>query len=208
MVGLRLTQSQATFDKLVLNALAQEVDKYFRTSIKQVLDPVREAVRSALRQSDTIRDLGGGKLRGALGIPSGQDVISPIIEAVANSTYIIPRPIKAKGKSFTGGFSLNVQPDDFSNLLSGSIGTVVTEKAITLPWLSWLLTRGSSIIVADFGVRYKGGAGRSGQAQMTRGARPFSIDPIHSGTITHNFVTKALIENVDDIIKAVGRAFY
>ncbi len=208
MVGLRLTQSQATFDKLVLNALAQEVDKYFRTSIKQVLDPVREAVRSALRSSDTIRDLGGGKLRGALGIPSGQDVISPIIEAVANSTYIIPRPIKAKGKSFTGGFSLNVQPDDFSNLLSGSIGTVVTEKAITLPWLSWLLTRGSSIIVADFGVRYKGGAGRSGQAQMTRGARPFSIDPIHSGTITHNFVTKALIENVDDIIKAVGRAFY
>jgi len=208
MVGFKLTQSQATFDKLVLNALAQEVDKYFRTSIKQVLDPVREAVRSALRSSDTIRDLGGGKLRGALGIPSGQDVISPIIEAVANSTYIIPRPIKAKGKSFTGGFSLNVQPDDFSNLLSGSIGTVVTEKAITLPWLSWLLTRGSSIIVADFGVRYKGGAGRSGQAQMTRGARPFSIDPIHSGTITHNFVTKALIENVDDIIKAVGRAFY
>lgn len=208
MVGFKLTQSQATFDKLVLNALAQEVDKYFRTSIKQVLDPVREAVRSALRSSDTIRDLGGGKLRGALGIPSGQDVISPIIEAVANSTYIIPRPIKAKGKSFTGGFSLNVQPDDFSNLLSGSIGTVVTEKAITLPWLSWLLTRGSSIIVADFGVRYKGGAGRSRQAQMTRGARPFSIDPIHSGTITHNFVTKALIENVDDIIKAVGRAFY
>ncbi len=208
MVGLRLTQSQATFDKLVLNALAQEVDKYFRTSIKQVLDPVREAVRSALRSSDTIRELGGGKLRGAFGIPSGQDVISPIIEAVANSTYIIPRPITVKGKGFSGGFSLNVQPDDFSNLLNSSLGTTVTEKAISLPWLSWLLTRGSSIIVADFGVRYKGGAGRSGQAQMTRGARPFSIDPIHSGTITHNFVTKALIENVDDIIKAVGRAFY
>ena len=57
MVGFKLTQSQATFDKLVLNALAQEVDKYFRTSIKQVLDPVREAVRSALRSSDTIRVL-------------------------------------------------------------------------------------------------------------------------------------------------------
>jgi hypothetical protein len=207
MVGLRLTQSQATFDKLVLNALAEQIDSYFRSSIKNVIDPVRQAVRSAMRSSSTIQELGGGKLRGALGIPRGQDVTSPIIEAVANSVIIIPRPIKVKGKGFSGGFSLNVQPDNFTNLLNTSIGTVVTEKAVKLPWLSWLLTRGSSIIVADFGVRYKPGAGRSGQAQMTKGSRPFSIDPIHSGTLGNNFVTKAIMDNADEIIKAVGGAF-
>lgn len=208
MVGLRLTQSQATFDKLVMNALAEQLDSYFKKSLRNVLDPVRQEVREALRKSNTVSELSSGsKLRGALGIPRGQDVVTAIIESVANSVVISTRPIKASGKTFSGGFSINVQPDNFINLLGSNLGVTVTEKSVSLPWLSWLLTRGSSVIVADFGVRYKGGTGRSGSAQMTRGTRPFMIDAIHSGTISDNFVTKALKENVDDIIKAVGRAF-
>jgi hypothetical protein len=207
-LGLKLTQSQATFDKLVLNALVDELNSYFTKSVRNVLDPVRQQVRSALRSSNTVSELSSGsKLRGALGIPSGQDVVTPIIEAVANSTIIIPRLIKLSGKNFSGGFSINVQPSNFSNLLGQSFGVVATEKGAQLPWLSWLLTRGSSVIVADFGVRYKPGTGRSGSATMSKGTAPFMIDPIHSGTISNNFVSKALEEDADNIIKIVMRAF-
>ena len=78
MVGFKLTQSQATFDKLVLNALAQEVDKYFRTSrVKRFWIRLQQAVRAELKNSLILLESlsWGGKLRGAFGIPSGQDVM-------------------------------------------------------------------------------------------------------------------------------------
>ncbi len=208
MVGLRLTQSAVEFEKLVLNALADELNSFFTKRVRKAMDPVRQSVRKALRKSSTISELSSGsKLRGALGIPKGTDIVTPIIEAVANSTIIVPRPIKVAQKSFTGGFSINVQPANFSNLLRQSFGSIDTKKGGKLPVLDWLLTRGSSVIVANFGVKYKPGTGRSGQATMTKGTAPFSIDPIHSGTIANNFVSKALQEDADDIIKAIMRSF-
>tara|TARA_Y100000004_G_C8821874_1_gene372273 strand:- start:81 stop:710 length:630 start_codon:yes stop_codon:yes gene_type:complete len=207
-VGLQLTQNAIQFEKLVLNALADELNSFFTKRVQRAMDPVRQAVRAALRKSNTIIELSSGaKLRGALGIPSGQDPTTSIIEAVANSAMIIPKPIKVQQKSFSGGFSINVQPENFSNLLNQSFGSVTTKKAAKLPWLNWLLTRGSSIIVADYGVKYSPGSGRSGHAKMQLKGTPFSIDPVHSGTIANNFVSRALEEDADNIIKAIMRAF-
>ena len=42
---------------------------------------------------------------------------------------------------------------------------------------------------------------------MAKGYAPFMIDPVHSGTLADNFVTRALEKNADDIIKAIMRAF-
>ena len=208
MAGLRLTQSAATFEKLALNALVVDLNSYFKKSLVNITDPVRQEVRQALLSSNTILDLSGpSKLRAALGIPKGQNVVTPVIEAVANSVVIVPRPIKLTGKNFTGGFSINVQSDDFANLLGADFGRVDTEKGAQLPWLGWLLTRGSSVIVANFGVKYRSGTGRSGGGQMAKGYAPFMIDPVHSGTLADNFVTRALEKNADDIIKAIMRAF-
>ena len=206
-LGLKLTQSVATIEKLALNALVGEINAHFASSMKNILDPVRQAVRAALRTSNTVSELSSGsKLRGALGIPKGQDVVTPIIEAVADSTFIDPKKIKLTGKRFSGGFSVNVQPDNFINLLNGSLGFTVTEKGARLPWLSWLLTRGSSVIVADFGVRYKTGTGRSGSATMSKGTAPCMVDPVHSGTLSDNFVSRALEENANEIVKVIMRA--
>ena len=44
MVGLRLTQSAATFEKLALNALVVDLNSYFKKSLVNITDPVRQQV--------------------------------------------------------------------------------------------------------------------------------------------------------------------
>ena len=70
-----------------------------------------------------------------------------------------------------------------------------------------MLTAGDSIIIADFGVEYETGAGRSGGARMDATAKPFKVNPLYSGDETNNFITRALQPALKEISSIVRREF-
>jgi hypothetical protein len=202
---LKLTQTNAQIEKEILRAIVSESNHIFKGALSGMVGPIRGVVRSAIASSPEIASLRAGTLRADFGIIAGIDVTSPIIDSVANSVNVYMKQFRASGASISGGISVNIQPDNFVNVLSLSIGTTVTAKGETLPWLDWLLNLGDSVIIADFGVEY-GSFGRSGGARMTPKGRPFKVDSSFSGTATDNFITRAIESHKGEIASIIARS--
>jgi len=202
---LKLTQTDAQIEKQIFNALVKEANYTFRSALRRMIAPIRRVAGSAVSTSPEIASLRSGTLRTDFGITTGIDVTSPIIEAVANSVNVHMKPFSASGNRISGGIFVNIQPDSFVNLLSLPTGTTVTEKGDTLPWLDWLLNLGDSVIIADFGVEY-GSFGRSGGGRMSSKSRPFKVDSAFSGTVSNNFVTRALASRQKQLIDIIMRS--
>ena len=72
-------------------------------------------------------------------------------------------------------FSIEIQPASHENLYDLEVAYQETEKGVQLPWLEWLLEMGDSVIISDFGVKYKE-AGRTGGAVMIKNFTPFRVN--------------------------------
>ena len=95
--------------------------------------------------------------------------------------------------------SIYVQPAGLDNVLSVGGSTVnytSTEgKQVTIPWLDWLLTEGDRILVSGFSLELGQGLGRSWGGRMVEAPiGSWRIEPQYAGTLTDNFVTRALAE--------------
>jgi len=202
---LKLTKTDAQIEKEILNALAKEANYIFKGALQRMTGPIRRIVGSAISTSPEIAALRSGTLRADFGITTGIDVTSPIIDAVSNSVNVYMKPFSVRGRGISGGIFINIQPDNFENLLSLTTGTAVTEKGDTLPWLDWLLNLGDSVIIADFGVEY-GSFGRSGGGRMSSKSRPFKVDSAFSGTVANNFVTRALESREKQLLDVIARS--
>jgi len=205
VASFKLTQTTAQIEKEITKALIKEINYTFKNSLSKMLSPIRRVVASAIESSPVISELNTGVLRADFGIPFGRDVSTPIVQAVANSTYVDMKTFSSRGKKISGGVFVYIQPSNFANLLSLSVGEIITEKGTRLPWLEWLLTLGDQVIIADFGVDYAN-AGRSGQGHMTSQARPFKVNTSFSGTTGNNFITRALDSHVGEIAKVIERS--
>ncbi len=106
-----------------------------------------------------------------------------------------------------GGFEISVQPGSYQNLYTLSAAYQITEKGDSLPWLKWLLEAGDAIIIADFGVKYTEGYGRTGGAIMVQGYTPFRVDSAFSGVSGDNFITRALNTILPKIQETAWRIF-
>ena len=207
-VTLNLLGSNAEIEADIFRALVKEINKSFPAKVAKLRRPIQSTVRTALFSSPEVSSLLAGKLRYDFGIPKGVDVAGDIIDAVVGSVYVQAPPVKSgAAKNIKSDIQISVQPLDFQNILGLSSGTVISEKGASLPWLDWLLTAGDKIIIANFGVRYGAGRGRSGGGSMSASEkfRPFKVDTAFSGTIKDNFISRALQRFQPTLIKTIER---
>ena len=189
MVSIRLLESNKEIVAKINRGLAKEFDARMRKKSALILGRLKPIIANALFASPEINSLQGGALKfdfGLIGDPGPQ-----IVSAVVNSVQLKTEQSRGNANGITGGFSVYVQPSDYSNLLSISMAA-----QSNVPWLEWLLTAGDAIIIADFGVEYGAGLGRSGGAHMVPLSRsqlgPFKVNSAFSGTVNNNFITRAL----------------
>jgi hypothetical protein len=199
-ISLKL-KNTANFIKSSLKELVSLITKDFDKKRSQAENKIRKITYDAVYNSPEMNALRSGQLAFDLGIEEGNDPTPLIATAVASSVNVRKPNFRILGNSAKGDYKVEIQPNSFSNLLTQSFGTVVTEKGQQLPWLSWLLVEGDSIIVAEWSVEY-GPYGRSGGARMVPGGA-FTIDPQYSGTISDNFVSRALEGVNEKILKAL-----
>ena len=202
---MKIITSNAKMRAAINKALAKEGEALLKKTSSRIKSQVTEVVRKAVASCPEIQELSSGTLKYDFGLT--EDPSSVIVNAVANSTRVSVSKITSRGGSFKGGVKIYIQPATFSNLLSLSAGQQAIETGGSIPWLSWMLTSGDSIIIADFGVEYESGSGRSGGARMDGAARPFKINPLYSGDQTNNFITRALEPVLKEVSKIVRREF-
>lgn len=192
MLSIDLLDSNAEIQNKIYAALAKELNLYLVQKSPKVIGAIKPVIEGALYGCPEIQSLKNGRLRADFGLTS--DPTGPIVSSILSTLNIKTEKVS---KSLKGGFTLTMQPNDYTNILSLSASEQVIQGG-SIPWLKWLLTLGDSIIIANFGVEY-GPFGRSGMARMTEKQRPFKVNSAFSGTNNDNFITRALLARKQEI---------
>lgn len=184
---IKILDSVSEIEKKVNLALSEEINKVAKKNIATIRPQIQSFVTNSIINQPEMVSLVGGYLRGAFGLVSPEAAVSSIVSAVQNSISVNFKKYDAK---LRGGVSVNIQPSDFANLLQLPDGHVLYEKG-DLHWLRWLLEFGDTIIVVNYEYNPQTGLGRSSLGNMVEGAG-FRVPPQFSGTLTNNFITRAL----------------
>jgi len=195
---LKLLDTPAQIEKKINKAFAGELNKSLSRKVPLLRDKLTPIIRSALNASPEINSLRGGVLKLEFGLED--DPSSEIIESIVSSINVNLKPVDTK---FNGGFTLVMQPNDYSNLLSLPSASQPIDGG-SLPWLEWLLTIGDSIVIADFGVEFGSfPESRTGGARMASKARPYKVNSAFSGTPDDNFITRSISRVSSEISRTI-----
>jgi hypothetical protein len=198
---IKLAESDKTIETKMLAAMQKHVNYRFQLAQPIIISRLKYQVAEWIMDTDEVQSLLDGQLRADFGIPSPSTSVTNIVESITRTVTVVFKPVS---KTLTGQvLTVAVQPRSLANVL-GLGETIITKKGAKLDWLEWLLVRGDDIIVADYHVEY-GPFGRTGEAHMILPGL-FRVDPAFSGTSKDNFVTRALDDKVNDMIRIIANA--
>ena len=204
MISVVIKDSDRIITTKINKTLASMFNQTLSTQANTIKSELRVLIRGTLMSSREIFSLSGGVLKLDFGLTS--DPSAQIVDSIVNSLDINITKVTGSSAGIRGGITITLQPTDYSNLLSLPIARQTIEGG-SLPWLEWLLTLGDAIIIADFGVKYEAGTGRTGGAHMTRKKRPFKVNTAFSGTAENNFISRAINSIEPQIMQTIIKAF-
>lgn len=195
---INIVTSQKQISQEVNRALTRAANKALTEAAVKIRRSAYPIIKNAIASSSEIESLKYGVLKAEFGLDS--DKTSELIDTIMSSLDVVVTKVRGGKFARSGSVAIVIQPSDYSNLLSQEFASQLTEDGTRLPWLSWLLTLGDKIIVADFGV-VLGEFGRSGGGRMAKQAKPFKVNSQFSGTTNNNFITRAIASTAPMIQK-------
>lgn len=208
---LKIVESDAQIQKLVLNSLVPMVQKTIVKSIPSIKSQIRDLIINALKQEPEYSALVSGKLKAEFGIPQASQV-NTVVQALADTINITANQIVAGSNGLKGGFSLTMmKSDDLGGAITIDAAHITdTLGGYSLPWLEWLLLRSNDIIVRNYEVRYTSSPrSRSGMALMYESKESWRVPPEFAGSQNNNWTTRAVDRSekqIYDIIKKTVEA--
>lgn len=201
--GVKLVGSNASIGRDMLQALLPDLQKYFNKVYNDMRNRIPQILISHIQAQPEYSSLMSGKLMAEFGLPDSSSRLSSILATIQNGAIVQTRPINISGGKIRGSVKLQMIQKDFSDLLSLGGASFTTEKGTNLPWLSWLLTEGDSIIISDY--TFAIGAfpsSRTGMGIMREfGGSSWRVPPEFAGTISNNWITRAIDSASSDIEK-------
>tara|TARA_Y100000385_G_scaffold288069_1_gene353777 strand:+ start:394 stop:1029 length:636 start_codon:yes stop_codon:yes gene_type:complete len=200
-ITLKLLDTNTKISKDINEAIAKELNKRIRKRRRRAINQLRSLTFGWVLEQPELQDISKGgqnSLAAQFGIPEGsEEQVANAIALAVRSSLIIN--FNTVNNSLKGKIDFAIQPSDFGNLLSLPEGVVSTDIG-QLPWLEWLLIRGSTVIVN--GYQYQPSSdGRSGGGWMVSGGS-WRVPPEYAGLPEDNFITRAL-SNRDKEIESI-----
>jgi hypothetical protein len=203
---IKITESTSSISAKVLFEVAEQVDKKMRKAAPQINLRVGELIEARIRATPHVKSLISGQLQADFGLNIGEAE-----EAIESLLFVVKRSVKVnlgiKNRGSLGNsawsMSVSILPEGFSDVLKG-IGTYQSPRSGEfIPWMEWLLTKGTTIIYDDFFVA-KGEfrTSRSGFALMFpsgESGKIFRVDPNFAGTADDNFVVNTIASLLPEI---------
>jgi len=201
--SLKLVESKKEIEKRIVKALAIDINKALDKVITRSLKPIQDLVKISILNQPEVSSLSGGQLAGEFGLPDGRNRIESIVQIWTKGIKISKNKAILKNGKIQAGFTINMVPSDYSDVLSSPFAALVTEKGQQLNWLEWLLRFGDRAIIRDYNITFdssKTKRSRTGIAIM-QGARgsTWRVPPQFAGTDNNNFVTRALDDIQDEV---------
>lgn len=202
----------SVFYQIVSSDIKKGVQKNLGQITKRVQAKVSQIIANALQNSPTVKSLLSGSLRDDFGLYGNvaKTTLTNIVNYFAEN---IDLKVQGGSKNTPSTININVIPSSFESVAQLPVGYFLSSKGRLVPWLDWLLTSGTQVVISDFWM-YEPARGktRSGGPKVMikigkNSRNPFRVDPAHAGTLDDNFITRALEPVADDIITVVATEF-
>ena len=205
-ISVKLLETTKEIEQKINAAIADQLNDVLAKNLSYIQkELIFKYIPSWIQSQPEIQAISNGELSGPFGITLPTlNIANAISNAVCQSTSISLK--KYNNKLAGGGLEINVQPVDFSNILSLPEGHTIYEDG-DLHWLQWMLIRGDETIIVGYEYNPQTGLGRSKLGNMKKG-NSFRVPPQYAGTSDNNFITRALIgqQQNDDITNLVKKA--
>lgn len=192
------------------NQISNKINKAILEQLKDRLPPVfkkskeyiRQTVLSAIRSQPEYVSLLNGTLKYQFGLPDSASRLNRILETIEKSLFVEYNNPKINGLNITGGFFIGMVNSDFSDILSLSEATFVTEKGSPLEWLKWLLLEGDKTIVIgyEFNIGNYPNSRTGGGIMSPSFSGSWRVPPEFAGSFENNWITRAA-ESVENNIE-------
>jgi hypothetical protein len=203
--SVSLLESDQQIRGLILDNLSQQISSSLQKSVNPLTQSMKAIITKALESQPEYQSLTSGQLRKEFGIANVNNV-NIVINNLVNTLVVKVLPIKIINSGISGGISIEMIPSDtFGGALSDASAIVVDEnKGYSLPWLEWLLLRGTDIIVRNYSVKLGPNPNsRSGDAIMVSSSNNWRVPPEFVGTQRNNWTTRAIESAEDEIINTI-----
>lgn len=203
--SLNLIESDSDIKSKILIEMRNHLQQAMIRSIPSIRQLVPSEIKDVLMTEPEYQSLINGKLKGEFGLSNASQKVNEIIDIWINNVRIMVSPATISGSRIKGGFKLDMIDSSYDDVLAND-GAIVIDgtSGVVLPWLEWLLLYGNQIIVKNYEVQVGSNArSRSGIAIMVPSKNNWRVPPEFAGTITGNWVTRALNRLDDSILNII-----
>lgn len=198
-LSLTLIESDSEIRQQIMLAMQDHISSAISKARGSIVASVKNLIKNAILSQPEYGSLISGQLKYELGIPDPDKRVNSIIDIWLNNIKIELKPTKITNGGISGGFRIDAINSDFEDVLGSDNATIIDSlSGKVVPWLQWLLLDGGKILVRDYEVRMgPNNRSRTGMAIMVESNKNWRIPPEFAGTISNNWITRAL-ENIDD----------
>lgn len=186
-ISIRIAVNAGQFQAGIMKEIIVHLNKVFDVAPTVAHNRSKTLIAEALEQSPTWRAIASGTLGKELFIPNGLSSLQDIQKAIIDSMVINKSGLTASATEIRGSFEIKLLDDNYSNILSLPSASYMTNNAVFIPWLNWLLNFGTEPVLR-----------KAKLVNSPRGtlAMPspndLSIPSAHAGIKDDNFLTRAL----------------
>lgn len=180
------------FKKYILDNISKLLNANFFNKLKNVETQISDLVIQSIRAQPEYGSLKSGILRNEFGLPN-TGLVDAILDQLNDIQVQIIKP-SVRGNAIQASFVLNMVKENFSEILSSSSASFVTEKGSQIDWLRWLLLEGNNSVI--IGYRYvpkSDPRSRTGRGIMISGESAiYRVHPDYRGTADDNWITRGV----------------
>lgn len=205
--SLNLIESDSDIKNKILIEIRDHLQRAMIKSIPFIRQSIPSKIKDVLMAEPEYQSLISGKLKGEFGLSSASQKVNDIIDIWTKNVTVTINPVTISGSKIKGGFKLDMIDSSYNDVLANDGAIVIDETSgVVLPWLEWLLLYGNKIIVKNYEVRVGSNPrSRSGMAIMVPSKNNWRVPPEFAGTITSNWVTRALSRLDDSILDIIQK---
>jgi|688.fasta_scaffold865267_2 hypothetical protein len=204
-IKLTILESDGQIAQSIVSALKPQVETLVNKSIKTLQNDIQQDFESALKSEPEYESLKSGRLKYEFGLP--QDVnIDEVVSIMSNSIKIQVTP-SMNPTRINMGITISIFDKSGEPAISSDNAFMTDEKrGYSLPWLEWLLFKGTRPLVKNFTVKIGPNKfSRTGMALMIDSNKNWKVPSEFAGSPSNNWATRALDKIEDKIKDKIGK---
>ena len=200
-ISIKLLESDSQIRQSILSSLKPEVDILVSKSVPKISSVIKDLFKEALVNEPEYVSLKSGRLKYEFGLPQEVDV-DDVVSIISNSVNVNLVQSKISSGSINIGIKIEVFERTGEPAINSPNAFVTdTKGGYSLPWLEWLLLKGTAPIVNNYSVVLGPNKfSRTGMALMVQSNKNWKVPSEFAGSSSNNWASRAL-DKIEDKIQ-------